>query len=121
MRALVTGANGLIGANVVRALLDAGHEVRAFVRDTSDLASVVGLDLEIVCPTMSAGPHGRQLGPSNAVVTTYLSDPFRLTFAGGCNIVSVEDVARGHLLAALHGRPGARYVLGGENLEWATI
>src|SRR5438128_1803064 len=47
MRALVTGANGLIGANVVRALLDAGHEVRAFVRDTSDLASLAGLDVEL--------------------------------------------------------------------------
>jgi dihydroflavonol-4-reductase len=33
MRALVTGANGLIGAHLVRALLDAGHSVRGLVRN----------------------------------------------------------------------------------------
>ena len=48
MKALVTGANGLIGANLVRALLAEGHEVRAFVRRTSNLASLAGLPVEIV-------------------------------------------------------------------------
>ena len=43
MRALVTGANGLIGANVVRALLAGGYAVRALVRETSDLACLEGL------------------------------------------------------------------------------
>jgi nucleoside-diphosphate-sugar epimerase len=32
-RVLVTGATGLAGSHTVRALLDAGHEVRAFVRN----------------------------------------------------------------------------------------
>ncbi len=35
MKALVTGANGLIGAHVVRALVDAGHSVRALVRNSN--------------------------------------------------------------------------------------
>ena len=34
---------------------------------------------------------------------------------GGLNLVDVRDVATGHLLAAEHGRPGRRYLLGGEN------
>jgi dihydroflavonol-4-reductase len=34
---------------------------------------------------------------------------------GGLNLVDVRDVARGHLLAAEHGVPGRRYILGGEN------
>ena len=34
---------------------------------------------------------------------------------GGVNLVDVRDVARGHLLAAERGRPGRRYILGGEN------
>ena len=41
---------------------------------------------------------------------------------GGLNLVSAEDAARGHLLAARRGRVGCRYILGGENLfhlEWA--
>jgi dihydroflavonol-4-reductase len=38
-----------------------------------------------------------------------------LTPPGGFNLVDVRDVACGHLLAAEHGVPGRRYILGGEN------
>lgn len=38
MRALVTGATGFLGARVVRALADRGHDVRAVVRPASDVA-----------------------------------------------------------------------------------
>lgn len=37
MKILVTGASGFLGAHVVRACLDAGHDVRALVRPTSRL------------------------------------------------------------------------------------
>jgi dihydroflavonol-4-reductase len=37
---------------------------------------------------------------------------------GGINVVDVRDVAIGHLLAVEHGRPGRRYILGGENLSF---
>ena len=46
--ALVTGANGFIGAHVVRAALDAGFQVRAMVRRDSDQRSLDGLPIEIV-------------------------------------------------------------------------
>jgi dihydroflavonol-4-reductase len=46
-KALVTGANGFIGANVVRALLAHGEEVRAFVRAGSDRRSLAELPVEI--------------------------------------------------------------------------
>jgi dihydroflavonol-4-reductase len=39
----------------------------------------------------------------------------------GLNIVDVEDVAAGHLLAAQRGRVGQRYILGGENLTLKQI
>ncbi len=47
-RALVTGANGFIGAHIVRALLEDGIETRALVRPAADLRSLHGLELEIV-------------------------------------------------------------------------
>ena len=237
MRVLVTGASGIIGANLVRELLADGHEVRAFVREKSDLRSLhdleiqiavgdvlqpdslvsaaegcdllfhaaavfsywshtadeltkiavegtintvhaahrtgirrvvltsssvvlgssdsakvvreergefnetdaysiakakqetagfvhaekLGVELVAVCPTMSVGPYDYRLGPSNAIVCAYLNDPFKVTFPGGINVVSVRDVARGHILLAEFGRSGWRYVLGSENLEWSAV
>src|SRR3990167_3090175 len=47
MKVLVTGANGHIGANVCRELLQQGHEVRAFVRKTADMHGLQGLNIEI--------------------------------------------------------------------------
>ena len=39
----------------------------------------------------------------------------------GLNIVHVDDVATGHLLAADRGTVGERYILGGENLTLAQV
>jgi dihydroflavonol-4-reductase len=39
----------------------------------------------------------------------------------GLNIVGVEDVAQGHILAETHGRIGERYILGGENWSLEEI
>ncbi len=238
MKALVTGSNGLIGANLVRELIGRGHRVRAFLRKTSDRRSLqnlpveivsgdildldslcdaargcdvvfhaaalfsysgttaaelerlaiegtvnavkaahrggvqrvvltsssvvmgssnrplvrneedrlddeepvpyirakelqeraavnhadeLGVDLVMVCPTVTVGPHDYRLGPSNGIIISYLNDISKATYPGGCNIVSARDVAKGHLLAAQKGNPGERYLLGSENLGWFAI
>lgn len=90
-------------------------------REALEAARQLGVEIVFACPTMSVGPFGAALGPSNGVVTSYLADPLKLTWAGGCNIVSVHDVATGHVLLAAYGEPGQRYVLGSENLRWAEI
>lgn len=48
MQCFVTGATGFIGANLVRALNDRGHGVRALVRPTSDLRGLAGARWEAV-------------------------------------------------------------------------
>lgn len=48
MSNLVTGANGFVGAAVVRALVARGEPVRALVRDGSNAVNLEGLDVEIV-------------------------------------------------------------------------
>jgi len=44
--AVVTGASGFVGANVVRALLQRGLRVRAVVRRSSDLRALAGLGVD---------------------------------------------------------------------------
>ena len=59
IRALVTGATGCVGANVVAALLARGYSVRAMRRDTSSLAALDDLDAELIT--------GDVLSPSSLV------------------------------------------------------
>ncbi len=47
-RTLITGASGFIGSAVVRAFLNAGYPVKAFVRTSSPRTNLLGLPVEIV-------------------------------------------------------------------------
>jgi dihydroflavonol-4-reductase len=46
MKILVTGADGLLGSNLVRELLSRGHTVRAFVQPGRQQKTLAGLDIE---------------------------------------------------------------------------
>lgn len=47
-RVLITGANGFIGSNLCRWFLERDWEVDAFVRESSDLHYLAGLDVQLV-------------------------------------------------------------------------
>ncbi|MBP9053479.1 MAG: NAD-dependent epimerase/dehydratase family protein [Candidatus Microthrix subdominans] len=48
MKALVVGANGLIGAHISKALIDSGHHVRGVTRVTSDRSGIDDLPMDLV-------------------------------------------------------------------------
>jgi farnesol dehydrogenase len=89
------------------------HErVQDFVRQ--------GMNVVIVMPTRIWGPG--PLDPKNSVAylfSRYLKGQM-VTIPGSGNeignFVHVDDVVAGHLLAMRHGKPGERYLIGGENL-----
>jgi dihydroflavonol-4-reductase len=58
---------------------------------------------------------------STRIVGNYLRGRLPAIVDSWTNIVDVEDVAEGHLLAATRGKPGDRYILGGQNLPWSEV
>ncbi|NBO31984.1 MAG: NAD-dependent epimerase/dehydratase family protein [Cyanobacteria bacterium LVE1205-1] len=53
----VTGATGFIGSNLVRLLLDCGHQVRVLVRPGSRLDNLENLAVEIIRGDLTDGDH----------------------------------------------------------------
>ncbi|CAN5750482.1 NAD-dependent epimerase/dehydratase family protein [soil metagenome] len=73
-----------------------------------------GLPLVCVNPCIVFGA-GDVYGGSTSLVRRFLLGRIPAYVDGGLNIVDVEDVAAGHLLADERGQPGERYILGGRN------
>jgi dihydroflavonol-4-reductase len=74
-----------------------------------------------VLPTAPVGPGDRRPTPTGKMVLDFIRGRMVATIEGGMNLVPVEDVAQGHVLAMQKGWPGERYLLGGENLSFDQI
>ena len=66
-------------------------------------------------PGYLVGPEDFERSVMGRFCVRYWRGMLPIAPPGGLNLVDVRDVARGHLLAAEHGRSGRRYILGGEN------
>jgi dihydroflavonol-4-reductase len=100
---------------------DAKHEGELAALDAGET-----LDLEVVSvnPAYVLGAALNRSLPgetSTRIVANYLRGRLPAIVDSHTNVVDVEDVARGHLLVAEKGRPGERYILGGENLRWSEV
>jgi dihydroflavonol-4-reductase len=92
------------------AYLDAQHEAEmAALRLTAR-----GLPLVIVNPAHVLGP-GDPGRSSTALVGRFMRRQIPAYVDGTLNVVGVQDVARGHLLADERGTVGERYILGNRN------
>ncbi len=85
------------------------------------LAIRLDLPIVIVNPATILGSLDTRPTPSSQLVLQYLKKGAPVYWEGGMNLVDVEDVARGHLLAEKKGYIGDRYILGGENVSIKQI
>jgi dihydroflavonol-4-reductase len=75
----------------------------------------------IVNPTAPVGPHDIRPTPTGRMIADAAAGRMPAYIDTGLNVVHVDDVAEGHLLALEHGRYGERYILGSENLGMAAL
>lgn len=80
-----------------------------------------GLPAVIVNPSTPVGPRDIKPTPTGRMIVEAASGKMPAYVDTGLNIVHVDDVAEGHLLAFEHGEIGMRYVLGGEDMSLRDI
>jgi dihydroflavonol-4-reductase len=95
-----------------------GHYKRSkFMAQRSALdAARAGAPVVIVNPSTPIGALDFKPTPTGRMIAEFLAHRMPAYVNTGLNIVDVEDVARGHILAADRGRVGETYILGGENI-----
>jgi dihydroflavonol-4-reductase len=100
-----------------------GHYKRSkFLAEAEALkAAAAGLPVVIVNPTTPVGPGDWKPTPTGKIVVDFLNGRMPAYVDTGLNLVAVEDVASGHLLAAERGRTGERYLLGARNMTLKQI
>ncbi len=80
-----------------------------------------GLPVVLVHPTVPIGPGDVNLTPPTRMLVGFLERRIRAYLECELNVVPVEDVAAGHILAAERGRTGEAYVLGGTTLRLSRL
>jgi dihydroflavonol-4-reductase len=80
-----------------------------------------GLPLVTVNPTLVIGVRDIRPTPSGAMIVDIVNRDMPGYIDGAINVIDVEDVALGHLLAAERGTIGERYILGNENITVARF
>jgi dihydroflavonol-4-reductase len=84
-------------------------------------AARAGMPIVIVNPSTPIGPGDVKPTPTGRLVLDAATGRMPAYVDTGLNIVHVDDVAAGHLLAYEHGRIGERYILGGTDLSLRRI
>lgn len=131
-RVVLTSSIGALGVPSVGEILTEDHNFNlsqerflyGYAKYQAELIALQnaasGLEVVIVNPSVVLGPGDLNL-ISGSMVTEAAKGWGFFWMDGGLNIVHIDDVVTGHVLAARLGRPGERYILGGENLTHRQI
>lgn len=95
-----------------------GHYKRSKFLAEEAVAQVgreTGLEIVTVNPSTPIGPRDIKPTPTGRTIVMAATGRMPAYVDTGLNLVHVDDCANGHLLAFAKGRPGERYILGGED------
>ena len=80
-----------------------------------------GMHVVTVNPTTPVGEQDVKPTPTGRIVVDFLKRKFPAYVETGLNLVDARECALGHVSALERGKPGERYILGGENLTLKQI
>jgi dihydroflavonol-4-reductase len=100
-----------------------GHYKRSkfLAEEVAREAAGSGIAVVIVNPSTPVGPGDVKPTPTGQMVFDAAAGRMPAYVDTGLNIVHVDDVAQGHLLAYHRGRVGERYILGGQDMTLREI
>ncbi|HEY4078363.1 MAG TPA: hopanoid-associated sugar epimerase [Rhizomicrobium sp.] len=90
-------------------------------REVERLIATENLPAVIVAPSTPIGPRDIKPTPTGRVIIEAASGKMPAFVDTGLNLVHVDDVAQGHLLAMDKGRIGENYILGGADVALETM
>jgi dihydroflavonol-4-reductase len=85
------------------------------------LAEDEGVPVVIVNPSTPIGPRDIKPTPTGRIIVDAAAGRIPAYVDTGLNLVHVDDVAAGHLLAFERGEVGERYILGGDDMALRDI
>jgi dihydroflavonol-4-reductase len=80
-----------------------------------------GLPAVIVSPSTPIGPRDIKPTPTGQIIVNAARGQMPAYVDTGLNLVHVDDVAAGHLLALERGKPGGHYILGGQDVTLGSM
>lgn len=100
----------------VEALVSDYKKSKFLAEQAAIKAAQNGLDVVIVNPSTPIGAYDVKPTPTGEIILRFLQDRMPAYVHTGLNLIDVEDVVQGHILAWRKGRTGERYILGHHNL-----
>jgi dihydroflavonol-4-reductase len=96
----------------------AGHYKRSKYLAEQEVLNLArqGLPVVIVNPSAPVGAADVKPTPTGQIIVDFMMGRMPAYIETGMNLIDVDDVAAGHLLAMEKGRVGERYILGNRNL-----
>jgi dihydroflavonol-4-reductase len=100
-----------------------GHYKRSkFLAEQEALkAAERGVPVVVVNPSTPIGPNDIKPTETGRIITRFLNGEMPAYLDTGLNLIDVDDVAEGHVLAAERGRIGEKYILGNRNMTLREI